>query len=253
MSFNNVPKKYLVEPSKGNTRYTPEIIPMLAPYNEKKWKNLFPFGTNANFNYKNLQLTNLGLYSISRPYISKAISEFLLDLISKYFNDKPSSEWIVTESHGGLGGFTLELTKHFKKINIVEINPMHADIIKNNLEVYGYDDKKYPDITIYNDDYLNIADKLDQDIIVSDLPWGGTNYYKQKSIKLGINNINITYIINKLYDLNKFSIYILLAPSNFNIQNFINEIKASTIIIHNMGKHYIIGIINRNRNNQKNN
>ena len=38
--------------------------------------------------------------------------------------------------NGGNGCLSLLISSLFKKINIVEINKLHAEVIKNNLEVY---------------------------------------------------------------------------------------------------------------------
>lgn len=62
---------------------------------------------------------------------------------------------------------TTLLAKDFEHINACEIINLHADIIKNNLEVYGYDNK----VNIINDDYFNDMYKLKQDIIFFDPPW----------------------------------------------------------------------------------
>ena len=55
-----------------------------------------------------------------------------------------------------------------------------------------------------------IAYKLNQDIIIADPPWGGTNYDKISRIRLHLNNVDITCIINKLYKKDKFKILIKL-------------------------------------------
>ena len=42
--------------------FVPEIEPELIPYNEKLWNKMFP--KKNNLDYKKLQLSNIGVYSI---------------------------------------------------------------------------------------------------------------------------------------------------------------------------------------------
>lgn len=208
----------------------------LCTYNEKLWKQKFPYKTDLN--YEKLQLTNIGLYSIATPIISDSLIN-LLQYLTDLYKLGNNKDIVITEANGGIGGFSIKLVQNFNNINIVEIDKTHIDIIKNNISVYN---PKH-NVKFYNNDYLDIMFNLTQDIIIFDVPWNGRNYKFKKNIKLELNNINIWHIINELYIKNKFKICILMTPFNFDVQNFIQNIISKNIIITKMEKHYFISII----------
>ena len=241
MDIKKLSSKCFLNSEKRLIPYTPELNVKIEKYNESLWKRKFP--SILGVNIRNLQLTNIGVYSISTPMISNNLILFIKDL-SPYIK-KPYKNLSITETNGGLGGFSIRLAEHFNELNIVEINPMHSKIIVNNLKEYGFEENKSKNIQIINDDYMNVMDDLYNDIIISDPPWGGPEYATAKSIRLGMNNIDITCVINHLYDRNRFRIFILMTAKNFDLQSFINIIKSPDIVIKNMGKHYFIAVINK--------
>lgn len=211
----------------------------IEPFNELLWKTKFPF--YANVDIRKLQMTNVGIYSISSTDNSKNLINILNEFNKHYKFADHLQDLVVTESNGGIGGFSIRLSKSFREINIVEINSIHADVIFNNLNIYGVN---MTDIKIYNKNYLDIMYDLHQDILIFDLPWCGRGYKYIKNLQLGLNNINIWFIINNLYKRNKFKICTLMVPINFDIQNFILFIISPNIIIKKMDKHYFISILN---------
>lgn len=237
--FNKLDAKCYIDKSKRFVPFIPETDIKLEPFNENTWNRKFPrdLGDVA---LEKLKLTNIGIYSIATPLISKEMLDFVQELCALY-NLPDRENMVVTETNGGLGGFSIRLASVFNALNIVEIIPQHAEIIKNNLEVYGFD--KNRKIKIYNQDYLSVLSSIQSDIIICDPPWGGYNYAKQKSIKLGFNNVSITCIINFLLKNNRFKIFILMAPKNFDIQNFISMVDSDTILIRRLRNHYLVAII----------
>ena len=117
----------------------------------------------------------------------------------------------------------------FKKINTVEIIPLHVEIIKHNVKEYKLSKK----VNVIETDYMNVMDTLKQDIIGSDPPWCGRDYMKYTRLRLYLNNIDITCIINDLYRKDKFKLYVLLVPYNYDIKFFIEKIKSPSIFIKN--------------------
>jgi RNA cap guanine-N2 methyltransferase len=230
---------------KEQLMYKPEKRVEYVPYNDSLWRKRFP--AKDGVNYKKLQLTNIGLYSISNPNMSNDLFQFIKAL-NPYFKTplRDMQSIKVTETNGGLGGFSIRLAEYFDTLNIVEINGTHADIISNNLHEYGFGKDANKHIQIINDNYLDVMHKIENDLIISDPPWGGHSYAKHKAIRLGFNNIDVSCVINDLYASNRFGIFILLAPRNFDIQRFINDIKIPDLVIKNMGKHYFIAVINKN-------
>jgi hypothetical protein len=236
----NIPDKFFIVKKLKFSRFVPEKKIEVVQFNERLWKRLFPYQQNVKLS--KLKLTNIGIYSIAKPFIVEALISDLTKHCEIYRVGKLSN-LIITEAFGGVGGFSIGLAALCKSLNIVEVIPDHVNIIKNNLEVYGFNTKK-TNITIYNKDYWDVAMNLQQDIIVADCPWSGPMYKNQDRLPLGINNVDIAYVINQLYNNDKFKIFILLAPWNFDIQNFLRNIESKNIIINKMEKHYFIFINN---------
>ena len=236
----DIPDKYFITKNKKIIKYVPEKdVKIENIVSKKEFEKLFP-STEKNIEYKKLLITNIARYSMANRFISNEMEKVLKKYIPLYLKSKNLKKFTITETNGGVGGLSLMLSKWFNKINIIEINPIHSEIIKNNLSVYNVNKKN---INILNQDYLDVVYDLNQDIIISDPPWGGYNYKKYKYMKLGLNNINISYIIQKLYKLNKFKMFILIAMKNFDLSNLINNIDARSLIIENLGKHYFIIIL----------
>lgn len=226
--------KCYLDRNKGYDKFIPESDIKFIDYDEKLWNKKFWLKTD---NLDKLQLTNIGIYSIA----TKEICEIIPNIIKKYYNIK---DLIITETTGGLGGMSICLINECKMLNIVEITPTHYEVIKNNLKVYNFDESKY---NIINDDYMNVMMNLEQDVIIADVPWGGYSYKLLNNINLGLNNVNIVCIINKLVKFNRFKLFILLIPYNYDKKYFENNIDKNvkyTIKRINNSKHYIIIIKN---------
>jgi hypothetical protein len=57
----------------------------LKKYNEVLWKTKFPLDIRKNIDLQNLQITNIGLYSIATPQSSNELVFFINELQNKYF------------------------------------------------------------------------------------------------------------------------------------------------------------------------
>jgi hypothetical protein len=252
MNNEIIPRNYFLSNDKHIVKFVPEEKIEEEPWDNKLWSRLFVYTKNMN----KLRLTNIGKYSISKPLISEGLLKLVKFLWEKFLRKViPRIENVViTETNGGVGGFSIKLMDVFSNINIVEIIPEHYDIIRNNLEVYWGNLDNY-NIKIYKNDYLDILYDLNQDVIICDPPWGGLDYKKNLSIRLGLNNINIIHIINRLYTNKKFYIFILFVPYNYDIQQLITGLICKHIYIDipvinqsnpARNKHYFISIINLN-------
>lgn len=251
MNFDSIPDECFIDKRKKIVRYIPEKKVIYLKYDAPLWKRKFPSDIN-NIDLDldslcKLKLTNIGSYSIATPEISNELIYFIHELyrtkiMPNHEHPKKFEDLTITETHGGVGGFTLRLANAFKNVHTVEINPIHSSIIEHNLKIYNLYSQG---IKILSADYLDVMMDIENDVIISDPPWGGFSYAGKKSIKLGIDNINITYIINELWKRDKFKLFILMTPRNFDIQDFINSILSQDIIIRNMHKHYFIAVVGR--------
>ena len=122
----------------------------------------------------------------------------------------------ITDAMANMGGMTILLAKYFKKVNACEIVPLHCDIMKTNVKAYGIHN-----VTIQCGDFMRFMKHMKQDLIFFDPPWGGAKYNREKSISLGINNVNIVSIINAASTSTAFAIW---APFNFDYTTFFRHL-----------------------------
>ena len=82
--FKKLIKPYMfIDKKLGITEYKPDMDKIeLMPFDRKIWEQKFPLKLkSATPKLKNLQLTNVGVYSIGTPKIVEYLSTFLLELI----------------------------------------------------------------------------------------------------------------------------------------------------------------------------
>ncbi len=230
MNNERIPANMFLDPSKRVIRFNGKATEV--KYTDR-WRQLFPPPPKGD--YKKYRMTDVGLYSISKPKITDNMICMLTDLIGKYMN-KPMNELTITETNGGIGGWTPALMDVFGHVNVVEIFPLHAEIIRHNISVIS----QMQNFKVINADYMDVMYDLDQDIIISDPPWGGPGYRKKKYNQLGFNNVNIVHVINRLYAERRFKMYVLLAMINFDIQDFLDKLTSQRVYIYRMDKHYFV-------------
>jgi predicted RNA methylase len=237
MEGRTVPRKAFINKKKG---YIVDRIkePTALKFDRELWERLF----GKRENLSRLQITDVARYSMANNMISNKLRETLVKHISLVLQCD-LGKLTVTETNGGVGGFSIKLAEMFNKLNIVELSSTHANMIRNNLSHTS--DSKTKKICIYNENYMDVMYDLKQDIIVSDPPWGGYSYANRSSFKLGFNNVNITHVINSLYKRGMFKLYVVFAMRNFDIQDFVNNIESPDILINNLGKHYFITVIGK--------
>lgn len=236
--MSNIPNWCYIDSKKRKVVPIPEKDIVLLDYNEELWKRLFD--TLPINKFKKLKVSNIGVYSITKLSVREIIIEIIKSSYKFLKNKKKLEELVITDSNGGNGGISIYFSKYVKKINCIELNEIHYDIIKNNLELYNISNK----VNLINGDYTDYMYELKQDIIICDPPWGGRSYKKSDRIKLHLDNINIVCIINQLYEKNLFTLFILLVPYNFDMGDFFRNIKAKNINVNLTDKVKIITIMN---------
>ena len=198
-----------------------------------KINDIFP----KTYNIEKIRITDVGLYSITK----KNEAYFITSIISKSFMN---SDYTITDSTAGIGGNTMsfQMCDNILKVNSVELDELHFNILKNNINLYRDSDK----VNLINANYLDICKKIEQDVIFFDLPWGGRDYKKNEQVSLGLENsngkhVNIITIINDMKNFAK--IQVLKVPTNFNFNDFFKEINYNKIKIHKIFNKYTKKII----------
>ena len=171
-----------------------------------QWMHYFPVEPTMKgqpqYNTKEAQ------FSITVP--SKAHDTFkIIQQYIQLYIKKPINQCTLTDGTACVGGDTLSFSKHFKHVNAVETNPVHARMLIHNVNVYGR-----KNVTVYEGDYTKLARTLQQDVVFLDPPWGGVNYKKNKQTPLFLSNYPISYVASKLLH-NRAKLIVLKVPINF--------------------------------------
>ena len=135
----------------------------------------------------------------------------------KKFINKSLDDLIITDATSCIGGDFINFSKKFKFVHGVEINPKNFKLLVEN----SYD---LNNIDLINDDYLNVYDKLHQDVVYIDPPWGGPSYKNYKSVNLKLSDIALSKLVGLL---NNFTKYIFIkVPLNANLEGIDGVIKV---------------------------
>jgi 16S rRNA G966 N2-methylase RsmD len=179
--------------------------------NDKNIKKelLFPKFIN-NDNINKLSISDIGLYSITKPNDAFWINNKILEIFGNDIKNK-----IITDGTACIGGDTIHFAQIFNNVNSIEINKVHYNMLLNNINIYNL-----KNVNSYNDDLINIVPKLKQNFLYLDPPWGGKNYKEKKYINLYLSNIPLYNIINMLIDYVSDAIIIKI-PFNFDLNNFL--------------------------------
>lgn len=173
-------------------------------------KKYFPENTNNDntVDFKKFRFTDVSLYSTTPP--NQAI--YTTNLLLYFYKLDELKNKTITDGNSCIGGNTWSFASIAKHVNAVEISELHSTILKNNLDVLECDN-----VTVYNKNYVEIYDTLDQDILFLDPPWGGVDYrnntvdleyaYKGKKYLLSDLLMHLAYLCE---------IIILKLPTNAN-------------------------------------
>jgi|SaaInlStandDraft_1057018.scaffolds.fasta_scaffold01999_16 16S rRNA G966 N2-methylase RsmD len=186
-----------------------------------------------NINKNNLQISNVGEYSMTPPKDAKKLCK----IIKKYFDKNIT----ITDTTANNGGNTIAFALEFNSVNAVEIEKKEYDILVNNINVY-----KLKNVKTYNNDYLKVLEKLEQDIIFIDPPWGGKEYKKENNLQLYLSNKNLFEIIDLLK--NKCQSIICKVPFNYCFNKLFEKYKKIKKIHLYKFKKYVIFILIDKRN-----
>ena len=194
--------------------------------------NVFPFFKKediekASNSKKLLKITDKGKYSISKPcdaeWITNIICNFSINILKKHPNTQ-----IITDGTAGIGGNVIDFSKHFSQVNAVEINKVHYEVLKNNVEAIDLKNVK-----TYNDNFLNFVDlfKYQNSIFFIDPPWGGKSYKNFKYFNLKLGKIMIYDVINILFK-KGYKYVFLKAPINLNVSPILSSSLYTNYNIH---------------------
>ncbi len=198
-------------------------------YNIKPVFNKNKYSYNKINEYK---LNTESEYSITRKFQGEQFIK-----IAKEFTGQNLKTLTITDGTAGAGGDTVNFSNNFKYVMGVEVKKETFKLLTKNCEHF-----KCKNVTLINDDYSTLYDKLRQDIIYLDPPWGGPEYKFKKEIILSVGKYSLKQIIDKIAK-DKLCKYIFVKmPYNCNIKGI--KINKFSIVYNVYGiSSYIIACI----------
>jgi predicted RNA methylase len=170
---------------------------------------------------ENLQMDNIGEYSITLPREADQISHIIKNI--KPLKDKKIT---ITDATAGIGGNTLSFSIFFNKVNAIEIDRVRYNYLINNLSTFNA-----TNVNVFNDDMLNIINKSPQDVIFIDPPWGGKNYKRKRKIRLKISDSSLEEVCNYIFNKNISDVIALKLPFNYDFEYLYSNINRQFIDI----------------------
>jgi 16S rRNA G966 N2-methylase RsmD len=194
--------------------------------------NMFPFFKKEDIekssnNKKLLKITDKGKYSISKPVDADWITNIIVNFSINILKKDPSTQNII-DATAGIGGNVINFSKNFLQVSAIEINSVHYEVLKNNVNALDL-----KNIKLYNDNFLNFVEihKNNNSIFFLDPPWGGKSYKNFKYFNLKLGKIMIHDVINILYK-KGYKYVFLKAPINLNVSPIIENVIYLNFNIH---------------------
>ena len=199
-------------------------------------KTYFPRYIFANRNrhpivLRELLMTSDSFYSSSHFLNAyQVVKELIYPRIKTLTSDK---FLIATDATANIGADAITLTLFFDRVNMIELNQVTCDVLKNNLEVYHQAVKQYPQLirkyrpeVIRCQDYTKVYLSLKQHLVYIDAPWGGPGYKNIRSLDLYLSSINVLKIASDLLSKKKALLVVLKVPFNFNFNSrYLDKVK----------------------------
>ena len=164
-----------------------------------------------------LQIVKETVFSLSKPDANKTLKGYIM---KKFHNTK---KLIITDATANVGGNSIYFSEYFKSVNSVEIDKNAHDALNNNLTMY-----KIKNFKTYRDDYLKIQNKLKQDIVFFDPPWGGPSMERKDKIDLKLGEFSMHNIIKNYETLPKG--IVIKAPNNYYYEHLLLNKNYETFV-----------------------
>lgn len=188
-----------------------------------------------------LQIDNESLCYISLREHAESITKIILNHV-KLLNLGSAKNLTITDATAGVGGNTLSFASTFKSVNAIELDKDRALMLRNNVDVYEYNN-----VIVINDDCVNILKDINSHIVFIDPPWGGSDYKNFKTLRLTLSGVSIEKLINRVLKRDLPKIIVLKLPKNYDINYLYQKINSDTIFFHDLKRMFILVIINEKK------
>lgn len=162
-----------------------------------------------------IQIDDVGLYSVTDMRTADQISDFIsrLDGLKK-------DDIVITDATSCTGGNTFSFSKKFKTVHAVELDSNRFTMLRHNLDVL-----KCTNVHFYHENYVLLINRLEQDVVFLDPPWGGPSYKDQEKVDLYLGDVPLHQVCEDLKTKAKY--VIIKAPLNLNYEKFQSNISGN--------------------------
>ena len=186
------------------------VVVYEVPLTRSLRRKLFPPGA------RRLRVSNVSLYSMTRPDIAKSIARHIASL-----EGVEADRAVVTDAFANVGGAAIALARKFARVRCCERDPLHCRMLHDNVAAYGLADK----VDIFGGDYLRVIGHWSSDVVFLDPPWGGPAYIHQNKLRLMVNGrIHVGSIIKFLLKHRLAKWVVLLLPPNLDIEDLARRV-----------------------------
>jgi hypothetical protein len=182
--------------------------------------------------FKNLRQNEVGRFSVTRPYESRQIIGFVEMVLNS--KGKTLSNSIVTDCTAGTGGDTIAFSYLAKHVNAIENAIDQYELLEDNCRIADRQN-----IKLIHDDCMNVIDKLYQDVIIIDPPWGGSGYKNYNNLQLSLSGYGIDFVANYA---KRFGTVFIKLPLNADLTNIPIENKFLINNKKNIPSFYLVHI-----------
>ena len=126
-------------------------------------------------------MTSIGWYSATKRNEADRITSLIMSEYKHRICYK--NNYIITDGTAGIGGNTISFGRRMT-VNAVEILPLHVEILEEAVSKLNLENK----IVCIQADYTKVMDKITQDIIFIDPPWGGPDYKNLENIEIKLGS-----------------------------------------------------------------
>ena len=160
----------------------------------------------------NIQMDETASYSVTEMNLANETSIFILQQIFEQ-GLATITDATITDATACIGGNTFSFSKYFAHVNSVEIDPMRAEFLRNNLKLLCPTNN----VEVFVGDYIDIQNSLKQDVVFIDPPWG-SKYFEKKKLSLFLSNKPLVKVCCDLRG--QTSLIVIKVPWNFDFKTF---------------------------------
>jgi len=170
------------------------------------------FGSIPQEQRAQIQMDVEASYSVTEMNLAEDTTKLILSAL----DSTSPADATITDATACVGGNTASFSKHFAKVNAVEVDETRVRMLQNNMRVLCPKNN----VTIYHGDYTNavVHDKLPQDIVFFDPPWGGVGYDRQSKVELFLSGRPLVDVCRGLRG--RTRLIVLKLPWNFAFDDF---------------------------------